>query len=139
LALEDAPEITDHVGMFEFFLGYSAGSATATRAATLARSAAAADGLRNSNRVEDVNERVDQLMIVVRAMWSLMEKQGLTPQDLEAEIDHLDKLDGVADGAIRSGPVACTSCDSMVAPGLKACQFCGAAVTTGDHHPLSGV
>lgn len=124
--------------MFEFFLGYSAGSATASRAATLARSAATADGLRNSNRVEDVNERLDQLMIVVRAMWSLMEKQGLTPQDLEAEIDHLDQLDGVADGAIRSAPVPCSSCDSMVAPGLKACQFCGAPVTR-DDHPLSGV
>ena len=125
--------------MFEFFLGYSAGSATATRAATLARSAAAADGLRHSNRVEDVNERVDQLMILVRAMWSLMEKQGLTPEDLEAEIDHLDQLDGVTDGAIRSAPVPCHGCDSMVAPGLKACQFCGAPVTLSDDHPLSGV
>ncbi len=122
--------------MFEFFLGYSAGSSMASRAATLARSAAAADGLRTSNRVEDVNERVDTLMIIVRAMWSLMERQGLTPQDLEAEIERLDSLDGLRDGAIRSAPVDCPSCDSKVAPGLTHCQFCGAAVSGDDGHPM---
>ena len=42
--------------MLEFFLGYSMGERTASRSASLARSAAVADGTRHTNRIEDLDD-----------------------------------------------------------------------------------
>ena len=126
--------------MLEFVIGYSAGSATASRAASLARSAAVGDATIHSNRIEDLNERIDSLALILRAMWSLMEESGVTTEQLVAKIEEFDRLDGHEDGAMaRRTPVDCPSCDSKVAPGLAACQFCGAAIQVEDDHPLGGV
>jgi hypothetical protein len=125
--------------MFEFILGYSAGSATASRAAALARSAAVADGTIHTNRIEDLNERIDSMAIILRALWSLLEERGLTSEQLMAKIDELDMLDGTADGRMQRAAVDCPKCDSKVAPGLTNCQFCGAEVTPVDDGPLGGL
>ena len=125
--------------MLEFVLGYSAGSATASRAASLARSAAVADGTHHTNRIEDINERLDSMAMIMRAMWSLLEEQGLTTDQLLAKMEELDLMDGVEDGQMKRGAVDCPSCDSKVAPGLSRCQFCGAEVAPLDDHPLGQV
>jgi hypothetical protein len=122
--------------MFEFILGYHAGSRTASRAASLARSAAVADGTVHTNRIEDLNERIDQLAMIVRGMWALLEEGGVTPEQLMAKLEELDLQDGVADGKVTRGPVDCPSCDSRVAAGLSNCQFCGAEIDSGGDHPL---
>ncbi len=122
--------------MLEFVLGYTAGQHTATRAANLARDAAVSDGTMHSNRIEDLRERVDAMAMIMRAMWSLMEEQGLTREQLIAKLDELDRLDGTVDGQMRRGPVDCPSCDSKVAPGLTKCQYCGADIGAVDTHPL---
>lgn len=125
--------------MLEFIVGYSAGSATASRAASLARSAAAADGTIHSNRIEDLNERIDQMALIMRAMWALLEDQGLTTDQLIAKIEELDRMDGVPDGQITKQPVPCRKCDSKVPPGLSKCQYCGAEVIGHDDHPLGNI
>lgn len=125
--------------MLEFVLGYSAGSATASRAASLARSAAVADGTHHTNRIEDINERLDSMAMIMRAMWALLEEQGLTTDQLLAKMEELDLMDGVEDGQMKRGAVDCQSCDSKVAPGLSRCQFCGAEVAPLDDHPLGQV
>jgi hypothetical protein len=122
--------------MLEFILGYHAGNRTASRSASLARSAAVADGTLHTNRIEDVNERIDQLAMVVRGMWALLEEGGVTTEQLLAKLEELDMQDGVADGKVTLGPVDCPSCDSRVAPGLTRCQFCGADIDISDNHPL---
>ena len=126
---------TDNGPMLEFILGYSAGSSTASRAASLARSAAAADGTIHTNRIEDLNERIDQLAMILRGMWALLEEGGVTTEQLMAKLEELDMQDGVADGKVRREPVDCPSCSSKVAPGLAKCQYCGADVAL-DDHPL---
>jgi len=126
---------TDNEPMLEFILGYSAGSSTASRAASLARSAAAADGTIHGNRIEVLNERIDQLAMIVRSMWALLEEGGVTAEQLMAKLEELDMQDGVADGKVRRGPVECPSCNSKVAAGLTKCQYCGADVAA-DDHPL---
>lgn len=118
--------------MFEFVLGYNAGQRTATRAASLARSAAAADGTRHSNRIEDLEERIDQLALIVRGMWALLEEGGVTAEQLMAKLEELDMTDGVADGKVRPRPVDCPSCDSKVPAGLTKCQYCGADIVRDD-------
>ncbi len=125
--------------MLDFVLGYSAGQRSASRAASLARSAAAGDATINTNRIEDVNERVDRLAMIVRAMWSLLEEEGYRPEDLVARLEELDLADGELDGQVREKAVDCPSCKSKVAPGLSNCQFCGAVARTDDGHPLSSI
>jgi hypothetical protein len=125
--------------MLEFFLGYSMGERSATRTASLARSAAVADGTRHTNRMEDLNERVDRLVMILRAMWALMEEQGMTSEQLMAKIEEIDLQDGLADGQVREQLVECPSCQSKVAPGLRACQLCGTEVRSDTGHPLGHV
>ena len=122
--------------MLEFVIGYSAGQRSATRAASLARSAAAADGTIHTNRIEDLTERIDSMAMILRAMWALLEEQGLSAEQLTAKIEELDKLDGVVDGQMRRSPVDCPSCDSKVPPGLPRCQYCGADLPVTVAHPL---
>ena len=125
--------------MLEYFLGYAIGQQTSTRMASLARSAAVADGTHHTNRIEDLNERVDKLLMIVRAMWALMEEQGLTSEQLLAKIEELDLQDGVDDDQVRDKLVECPSCQSKVAPNLRACQLCGTEVRPDTGHPLSHV
>ncbi|HUG09084.1 MAG TPA: hypothetical protein VMP13_09360 [Acidimicrobiia bacterium] len=122
--------------MFEFVLGYTAGQRTAARAASLARHAAVADGTRHANRIEDLEERIDQLALILRGMWALLEEGGVTAERLMAKLEELDMSDGVADGKIRRGPTDCPSCDSKVPAGLANCQYCGAEIVRDDDDPL---
>ena len=125
--------------MLNFVLGYSAGQRTASRAASLARSAAVGDATIHTNRIEDANERIDRLAMIVRAMWALLEEGGYTAEQLVAKLEELDIADGELDGKVSEQVVDCPSCDSKVAPGLRNCQFCGATVRTDDGHPLGGI
>lgn len=131
--------VADRASMLEFVLGYSAGQRTASRAASLARSAAVGDATIHTNRIEDVNERIDRLAMIVRAMWALLEEEGYTTEQLLAKLEELDLLDGEMDGKVSQQVVDCPSCQSKVAPGLRNCQFCGATVRTEDGHPLGEI
>lgn len=125
--------------MLDYFLGYTMGQRTASRAASLARSAAVADGTMHSNRIEDLNERIDRLLMIVRGMWALMEEQGTTPEQLMAKIEELDGQDGEVDGRVRPQVAECPACQSKVAPNLRACQLCGTEVRTDIGHPLGSI
>ncbi|HEX6222574.1 MAG TPA: hypothetical protein VF115_15890 [Acidimicrobiia bacterium] len=122
--------------MLEFVLGYSAGSKTASRAASLARSASVGEATIHTNRIEDLNERIDQMAMLMRGMWALLEEQGLTTEQLVAKLEELDHSDGIPDGRMKSAPVRCSSCDSMVPAGMAKCQYCGAQVREVDDHPM---
>jgi len=125
--------------MIEYFIGYGMGQKSAARAASLARSAAVADGTHHTNRIEDLNERIDKLLMIVRGMWALMEEQGLTAEQLMAKIDEIDLQDGTDDGQVRPQVVECPSCQSKVAPNLRSCQLCGTEVRPDNGHPLGHV
>ncbi|HEX9863610.1 MAG TPA: zinc ribbon domain-containing protein [Acidimicrobiia bacterium] len=125
--------------MLEYFIGYGMGQKTATRAATLARSAAVADGTLHTNRIEDTNERVDKLLMIVRAVWALLEEQGYTAEQLKAKLEEIDLEDGVLDGQVRLPLAECPSCQSKVAPGLRACQLCGTEVRPDTGHPIDQI
>jgi hypothetical protein len=125
--------------MLDFVIGYAAGSRTAARAASYARSSAVAEVAVHTNRVEDLNERINSLAMIIRAMWALLEEQGLSHEQLIAKLDELDMADGIDDGKMRRGAIDCPSCDSKVAPGLTKCQFCGAEIELADNSPLGAI
>lgn len=88
-------------------------------------------------RDEELEERVDRLVLLTEAMWELLSQRfGLTIADLQAHVREIDGRDGRYDG--RRGPTApverhrCVSCDAAVPAGAANCQFCGAGA------PLSG-
>lgn len=122
--------------MLDFVLGYTAGQRTASRAASLARSAAAADGTIHTNKIEDLRDRIDRLAFVVSALWHVLEEAGFTTEQLETKLRELDLADGVEDGRRTQSPSDCRSCGSKIAPGLTSCQFCGTAVRITDDDPL---
>jgi hypothetical protein len=132
-------ESADIEDMLEFVLGYSMGQKSAARASALSRTATAIDGTGATRRIEDLDERIDKLAMIVRAMWALLEGQGLTADQLIAKLEEIDLLDGTVDDQVRPGVVDCPSCHSKVAVGLKACQFCGTEVRTEAGHPLSQI
>lgn len=112
--------------MVDFLMGYVLGERSASRAAALSRSAAASSASQVTGDLHDVNERIDRLLLVVDAMWSMMKERGYTDEDLAGAIRSIDAADGSADGARKPMPRKCTNCDSMVEPGRRTCAFCGA-------------
>jgi hypothetical protein len=123
--------------MFPFAMGYTSGQRSAARAASLARDAAVSDGTRHTNRLEELEDRIDRLALVVRAMWALLEDGGVTPEQLAAKIEQLDLEDGVADGRGRRMATDCPSCGSKVPAELARCQYCGAGMSGRSDHPLN--
>lgn len=108
------------------------GQKSAAQAASFARSAGAADAMTSNLRMADVDERIDRLVLLVEAMWSLLRDQGFSDEDLAARLMELDGADGAVDGRRRQPPATCVGCGSKVAAGLTACQFCGQEMTTSE-------
>ena len=124
--------------MLNFLTGYVLGERAASRAATFSRNAGAAAGSTGAGQMYDLDLRVDRLLLVVDAMWSLLRENGYSDEDLAARIRELDESDGVLDGKRTQQPSRCPSCQSMVQPGRATCAFCGAAVE-GAGSPMDGV
>lgn len=87
----------------------------------------------------DLHARVDRLVLVVDAMWSLLEESGYSDDDLLERIDRIDRSDGERDGRRTPRAADCGGCGSKVAAGLTSCQFCGADVAPGSVDPLGAV
>lgn len=114
--------------MLEFITGYVMGERTTTRSAALARAAGAADASALNEAVVDLDLRIDRLLLVVEAMWSLLKEHGYTDEQLASRIRAIDAEDGDSDGRRTLRPSRCPRCDSMVEPGRPTCTYCGAAI-----------
>ena len=73
--------------MLEFIVGYSVGTKGQARAASLARSMESAQTGRHADRLEQLNGKVQNLSIIVRALWSMLE--GMTAEQL---MDRIEKI-----------------------------------------------
>jgi hypothetical protein len=80
-----------------------------------------------------LDQRVDQMVLVVQAMWTLLqEKVGLTDAELLARVTELDTHDGATDGRVTRPPVKCAKCGAGVARKFNRCLFCGEPYTAGN-------
>ncbi|MEM6393047.1 MAG: hypothetical protein AAF797_09765 [Planctomycetota bacterium] len=106
--------------------GFDAGAhQSASSARSEARSAASS--------VRDMEQRLDRLLLVNVALWSLLqEKTGLTEADLMERVRMLDEMDGRADGK-ASGPKVspCHACGRPVPARRDKCPYCGAVKRRG--------
>lgn len=114
-----------------FLAGYVLGEhgRQSARLASAAGAAAAASAQRED--VYELHDRVDRLTLVVAAMWSILQEQGLDEAALAERIRQMDEADGLADGKLTPQPGDCTECGAKVAPNLAQCQFCGTPVPGG--------
>ena len=120
-----------------FLTGYVLGQHGA-QSARLAATAANQSGSSVKDFI-DLHDRVDRLILVVDAMWSLLEEAGYTDEQLRDKMREIDLADGIEDGKRTQLAIQCIGCDAKVAPGLASCQFCGTAVPGDLLDPLSGV
>ncbi|MCL1595470.1 MAG: hypothetical protein M3132_14055 [Actinomycetia bacterium] len=114
-----------------FLLGYAMGEGAAARAVQRAASIPSVSGV-STGTIEDLSERIDRLVLLTAAMWSILEENGATEAELIARVEELDSADAVLDGKLTAKPTPCSGCDTLVAPGLAACQYCGEAVRAVD-------
>lgn len=120
-----------------FLTGYVLGQHGA-QSARLASIASGSSGS-SKNDVLDVHDRVDRLILVVEAMWSLLEEHGYTEDQLRSRIARIDAADGVEDGRKNTRGIECHGCGSIVPAGRPTCQFCGADVVELDDGPFVGI
>ena len=97
----------------------------------------AASGTVGASDTVDLGKRVDRLMLIVAAMWTLMEDQGISEHQLLTRIKAFDEGDSVLDRNMAPAAVPCTTCDAKVPLGMENCQFCGAAIA--DTDPFAAV
>jgi hypothetical protein len=123
--------------MLPMIAGYVMGQRAVARASAMGVVANAMGGP-GGHAVTALDERVDRLLMVIEAMWSLLKENGYTDEQLAARIKDLDESDGSADGRRQAAPITCRSCESKVPAGLPRCQICGTptGVTPG---PLDGI
>jgi len=115
----------------EFLLGYAMGEKSAANSAQRARSIPSISGV-SVNDMENVSERINRLVLLCAAMWSILEEGGATEEQLIARVQEIDAEDNVLDGRITAKPTPCGKCGTLVAPGLASCQFCGEPVYDGE-------
>lgn len=121
-----------------FLTGYVLGQRDASQSALRAAAIPSVSGASTEN-ILDVDERVDRLLLVVAAMWSLLEDTGMTEERLEARMRDLDEADGAADGKLTAPTVTCADCGAAVLGELSTCQFCGTAVPGHDSDPFTSI
>ena len=93
----------------------------------------------SADQMWEIHERVDRLVLVIDAMWSLLEDAGFTDEQLRQRIEDIDRADGHLDGRRTSLPTRCRGCSAMVAAGLESCQFCGREVPTNEDDAIGGI
>ena len=97
-----------------------------------AKDVVAQDQAGMQSAVGQVEERLDHLALICRAMFEILkEKGGVSDQDLVRKIAEVDLRDGQADGKMTAKAKPCPSCGSMMSPRFNRCLFCG-------HHDEAG-
>jgi hypothetical protein len=90
------------------------------------KSEVAKAGMRAIDELALAQERLDKLVLLTHAMWTLLsEKSGISEADLIKRVTDLDAQDGSVDGRITRPPVRCSKCSAMVCRKFNRCLFCG--------------
>jgi len=82
------------------------------------------DGLARDALVR-LEEKLDRLALITRAMFELMQSSGISETQLSAKVTEIDLRDGQADGRMSPKPRRCPKCDAMISPKFGRCLFCG--------------
>ena len=78
-----------------------------------------------------LEEKLDRLALISRAMFELLQATGITEQQLSEKVLEIDLRDGQADGKMAPRPKRCPKCQAMMSPKFGRCLFCGYSDETG--------
>lgn len=100
-----------------------------TRMINEAAGAASATGQHaviTDHKVGNLADRVDQLTLVCKAMWALIQEcTDLKEEDLLKKVQEMDVHDGVADGKVSRPVQGCPKCTRPMSAEHKKCLYCG--------------
>ena len=83
------------------------------------------DGLAR-DAVVRLEEKLDRLALITRAMFELMQEAGgLSDERLTQKVLEIDLRDGQQDNRMSPRPKRCPKCDAMISPKVARCVFCG--------------
>jgi hypothetical protein len=83
-------------------------------------------GRKSNGSTQQLDARVDKLLLVCRSMWELVrDNTSLTEDDLMNKVLELDLRDGVADGKMQQGVQNCSHCGRAMSPRHARCLYCG--------------
>jgi hypothetical protein len=88
-------------------------------------STAALEGSADLRAAARLDDKVNRLALICRAMFELMQASGVTEDQLKAKIVEIDLRDGQADGKATPTPKRCPKCGAMMSPQMGRCLFCG--------------
>lgn len=92
----------------------------------LRASAAALEGSSDLRAAARLDDKVNRLALICRAMFELMQaSSGVTEDQLKAKIVEIDLRDGEADGKVTARAKRCPKCGAMISPQMGRCLFCG--------------
>ncbi len=107
---------------------YGGGVPQAMAAAESASSRAATAVEQTDVNRRYLEDKIDTLALVCRAMWTLLEEKcGVTEKDLLARMEKLDLEDGKRDNKRRTPTKKCTRCGRALNARHAVCLYCGAA------------
>ena len=79
---------------------------------------------RQDARVEELEERVDQLLLLMEALWGICrDRLGVSDDQLRVALQAA--IDERATEA-AAGPIRCSSCGAACPRDMPRCQYCGA-------------
>ncbi len=114
-----------------FISGYMAGTRVAGKQVAAASAAASIQGTPEAKFMA-IEDRLDKMVIIVEAMWDLLQEAGVPADRLEAKIAEVD-----ATRRLRNESRPCAKCNAAIPSGLQRCQWCGHL--DGEADPLAAV
>lgn len=78
-----------------------------------------------TDRVAELEQRVDRLALLSMALWTLVKKhEGWTDDELLQQVTALDLQDGKPDGHVRPAVTECPQCHRPVSQRHRKCLYC---------------
>lgn len=87
-----------------------------------------------SNDVIMLKQKVERLMMITEALWTILkETTDYTDDDLAEIIREIDLRDGVLDGKVaQETPDLCPNCNRVLQKNKKNCIYCGSEIESND-------
>jgi len=74
----------------------------------------------------------ERMALVMRAMWELLvERIGVTEDDLIRKVEEIDRRDGVVDGRLGQTTIACPNCKRVNIRNRELCLYCNSPLPVG--------
>ena len=87
---------------------------------------AAGQASRVANEVRDLENRLERLALINKAVWELLrDATGTTNEELKAKMEEIQQREASPDGQTAPSARQCPKCSRNMAPKARRCIYCG--------------